>query len=153
MTAPPVIITDRALTKLAKAAVHSVPGTVRVPRRAGRSLPRIDVRRDDLHSIPTVEAFVAVTWPSPVTAVAENVAAAISEWFSSYAGIQGVPVNVVVTALNHGARLDVAPEPQPPRVTHPVAPEPQSLVPIVTAPQRALKPITIHRIESRRSHG
>ncbi|AKA95942.1 hypothetical protein [Corynebacterium ulcerans] len=153
MTAPPVTITDRALTKLAKAAVNSVSGTVRVPRRAGRSLPRIDVRRDDPHSPPTVEAFIAVSWPSPVTAVAENVATAIAEWFSVYAGIQDAPVNVVVTTLNHGTRIEIAPEPQSPPVTHPVAPEAQSLIPIVTAPPRPLKPITIRRIESRRSHG
>ncbi|AFM06707.1 hypothetical protein [Corynebacterium pseudotuberculosis] len=153
MASPPLTITDRALTKLAKAAVHSVPGTVRVSRRAGRSLPRIDVRRDDLHSPPTVEAFIAVTWPSPVTGVAENVAAAISTWFSAYAGIHDVPVNVVVTALNHGTRLAATHEIQPPEVTHPQVPDHQVLMPIVTAPPRPLKPIAIRRIEPRRSHG
>lgn len=75
-------ISDRAVSRIVAAAAASVPGTVELGRSldrpAGRSYPRYDVLVDNAARTCSIEAFIAVVWPSPVTAVAEAVRATVA---------------------------------------------------------------------------
>ncbi|MBZ8177698.1 Asp23/Gls24 family envelope stress response protein [Corynebacterium sp. 3HC-13] len=109
-------ISERSVSRIVEAATLSVPGSVRVDGGlAGRSYPRFDVEVDDTAGTASVEAFIAVSWPSPVTSVAESVRAAIKDWIIGLCGLRPVAVNVVTGPVvsNHRrvtqASIDAAP--------------------------------------------
>lgn len=95
-----VRISDRAVSRIVAAAVASVPGTTELGRSlerlAGRTYPRYDVAVDDAAGTCSVEAFIAVVWPSPVTAVAVTVRRVIAVWVHDMTGLTVTHVNVVV---------------------------------------------------------
>lgn len=106
-------ITDRAVQRLAAAATASVPGTATVggglDRIAGMSYPRFDTQIDRLSKVVSVEAVIAVSWPSPANQIAEAVRKAITNWLSTMTGLAVRSVNVVIGNVVDGDRR-VAPQ-------------------------------------------
>lgn len=132
-------ITDRAVSRIVAMAAASVPGTTTLgrglDRMAGRTYPRYDVEVDHYANACSIEAFIAVTWPSPVTRVAEAVRTTITEWVQSLTGLAVTRVNVVVGPVVPGARvtsllIDA----------HPAHPTPR---PITVPTPTPLRPITV----------
>ena len=99
-------ISDRAVSRIVAAAAASVPGTVELGRSldrpAGRSYPRYDVLVDNAARTCSIEAFIAVVWPSPVTAVAEAVRVTVAAWVADCTGLTVTRVNVVVGPVVRG---------------------------------------------------
>lgn len=100
-----VHISERAVTRIVEAACASVPGTARVTRsleRLSRSYPRFDVLLEPTTPGSTeagsvsVEAHIAVTWPSPAADVATAVRDTIIQWVEDLTGLYCTRVNVVV---------------------------------------------------------
>ncbi|MDO5670991.1 MAG: Asp23/Gls24 family envelope stress response protein [Corynebacterium sp.] len=95
-----VHITERAVERIVAAAAASVPGTVELgrglDRLAGRTYPRYDVIVDDSAGTCSIEAFIAVVWPCPVTAVAVAVRRTVAQWVEDMTGLQVTGVNVIV---------------------------------------------------------
>lgn len=95
-----VRISERAVTKVVAAATASVPGTTgfstSMGRITGRGFPRFDVQLDPDADTATIEAFIAVTWPCPVGAVAAAVRDHIIEHVGVLCGIEVLACNVVV---------------------------------------------------------
>lgn len=141
-----VTLSERAVTKIVAAAAESVPGTVQhsagIDRLAGRALPRFDVLVDDARRTASVEAFIAVSWPSPVVEIAKLVRQTIHDHVQKFCGIKVEQANVVVGAvIPSPTRLTseslAVPDVSPSAVTvrsnpirHPQAPLPQLLRPI-----------------------
>lgn len=103
-----VVLSERAVAKIVAAAAASVPGTTSLSRGleriAGRSYPRYDVMIDDHAGSTTIEAFIAVSWPAPVTAVAEQVRSTIARWVTTMTGLRVEQVNVVVGPVVAGSQ-------------------------------------------------
>ena len=156
-------ISDRAMNRIVSAAAASVPGTTELNRSreriAGRTYPRYDVIVDDAAGTCSVEAFIAVTWPSPVTSVAEAVRATITDWIHDYTGLTVTRVNVIVGPVVAGDRTRritpdlVAANPthpqlraiatRPLRVTHPSLSASRHLQPVTVASPTPLRPIRV----------
>ncbi|AZA10053.1 Asp23/Gls24 family envelope stress response protein [Corynebacterium pseudopelargi] len=148
MPSSTLTIDERALTTIAKAAVLSVRGTSAVSKVAGRDLPRVDVRLDAERKTANVEAFIAATWPSPVTDLTGVVREAIREWLETYAGVEALRVNVVVSELVRGQRLSTLQAPTPPSLFHPKAIEREAIEPRVHhVVAEAKEPRVHHRIQ------
>lgn len=133
-------ITDRAVARIVTIAAASVPGTTELGRSlerpAGRTWPRYDVIVDDATGTCSIEAFIAVVWPSPVTAVAEAVRTTIADWVRDCTGLTATRVNVVVGPVVRGR--EVTAELVDAHPTHP------QLRPITVRPT-PLRPITVGR--------
>ncbi len=148
MPSSTLTIDERALTTIAKAAVLSVRGTSAVSKVAGRDLPRVDVRLDAERKTANVEAFIAATWPSPVTDLTGVVREAIREWLDTYAGIEALRVNVVVSELVRGQRVTTLQAPTPPSLFNPKAIERPAVEPRVKhVVAEAAEPRIHHRIQ------
>ncbi|MBV7294598.1 hypothetical protein KRX51_01535 [Corynebacterium sp. TAE3-ERU12] len=96
-------INTRALDRLARAAIASVPGTIVESKGGGinwfgTDLPKIDISADATGAVVTVEARIAVRWPCPVGRVAQSVRDSIITWFDEGAGVRANCVNVQVEA-------------------------------------------------------
>lgn len=142
-------ITDRALSRIVAAAAASVPGTTQLVRSlerpAGRTYPRYDVLVDDAARTCSIEAFIAVVWPSPVTAVAEAVRTTITTWVEDYTGLTVTRVNVVVGPVVRGRPVTtelVHDHPTHPRLRPVTVRELQVSHPR-TQPPAPLRPITV----------
>lgn len=102
----PLRITERAVSRIVAAAAASVPGVMELGRSlerpTGRTWPRYDVIVDDAAGTCSIEAFIAVVWPSPVTAVAEAVRTTIADWVRDSTGLTVTRVNVVVGPVVRG---------------------------------------------------
>ncbi|MCZ9309435.1 Asp23/Gls24 family envelope stress response protein [Corynebacterium uberis] len=98
-----VNISEKAVSRVVAAATRAVPGTVEVGRTleriASRSFPRFDVLVDQDRRIASIEAYIAVAWPSPVTSVAERVRETITDWVQGMTGLKVDHVNVVVGSV------------------------------------------------------
>ncbi len=158
-----VRITERALRRIVAAAADSVPGTKSLGRSleriAGRTYPRYDVIIDDAAGTASVEAFIAVTWPSPVTEVAKAVRTTITDWVHGLTGLRVTQVNVVVGPVISGEhvhrvtreQIDARPrlpklrpvEAPPLRVRHPGAGPAPSPVPVRVPDPAPLAPVTV----------
>lgn len=98
-------ISEKALATITAAAIDSVPGTVRVSRRASRDLPRVDVQLNEESHAASVEAFIGVQWPSPVSEVTQAVIDTVTQWLSDFAGVTTKKVTVVVDEMVRGNRV------------------------------------------------
>lgn len=146
-------ISDRAVSRIVAAATASVPGTIELGRSmeriAGRTYPRYDVIVDDAAGSCSIEAFIAVTWPAPITAVAEAVRDSIIAWVHDATGLEVTHVNVVVGPIVLGQRVSesLPTRPQlravsvpPLRITHPVMKStPLPLRPVTVTPMSGRK--------------
>lgn len=99
---------DRVLTRVITSATEAVPGVATITSSwveiGTRSYPRCEFRVDiDARSI-SVDSFLAVSWPSPVTEVASQVQRNIAAWLQAMTGLTATRVNVVVeqTVSGHG---------------------------------------------------
>ncbi|WP_460490469.1 Asp23/Gls24 family envelope stress response protein [Corynebacterium nasicanis] len=134
-------ISERAVSRIVAAAADSVPGTTTLGRSlAGRTYPRYDVIVDDLSGTCSVEAFIAVVWPAPLTAVATTVRRTIADWVTDMTGLTVTQVNVVV-----GPVVPDVPVTASAVAAHPTRPR---LRPVSTPPPPRLRPITVrsHRV-------
>lgn len=131
-----ILITERAVTKVVAAATASVPGTTGfstgMGRLTGRGFPRFDVQLDHDADTATIEAFIAVTWPSPLIDIAETVRSTIVEHVRVLCGIEVLACNVVVgpviPAKDRVTTEDLAMPPLTPRTVN--VPPPVRLAPI-----------------------
>lgn len=132
-----VYITDRAVHKVVTAATASVPGTVSAgggfDKLTGMSFPRFDLLVDRASHIVTVEATIAVSWPSPVTDVAEKVRTTIARWITDATGMNVGHVNVVV------GNVVGAPDPVT-ALQVAAADEQPTLAPVAVAPSEVTSP-------------
>lgn len=91
---------DRAISKIVNAAAAVVPGVFCVSSSwadiGTRSYPRSEVRVDHTAASVQVDAVIAVSWPSPITAVAAQVQDNIREWVRAYTGLRVTQVDVLV---------------------------------------------------------
>lgn len=155
-----VTITERAVQRIATAACHAVPGTVATggtfEKVAARNLPRIDVRVEQDRKIASIDMQIAVSWPAPVTSVAEKVRGAVASWVSAMTGLRVTRVNVTVNGIeNYGrvtaAQLDGANLTPPIRPVTVASTSTRVVSPRVTAPRgekastkRDLNPVRVH---------
>ena len=152
-------ISDRAVARIVAAATASVPGTTELGRSleriAGRTYPRFDVLVDDAAGTCSVEAYIAVTWPSPVTDVAEAVRTTIGTWVRETTGLTVTGVNVVTGPVVPAPRVSTVAPTRPTlrpvtvaplRVNHPVTPSPEPLRPVTVAPPVPLRPVRRSRV-------
>ncbi|QGU03728.1 Asp23/Gls24 family envelope stress response protein [Corynebacterium comes] len=144
-----VKISDRAVSRIVAAAAASVPGTIELGRSlerpAGRTYPRFDVIVDDTSRTCSIEAFIAVAWPSPVTTVALTVRTTIADWVRDYTGLAATHVNVVVGPVVRGRPVPAElldAHPTRPRL-RPVTVHPTPVRPPHTRPPVPLRPITV----------
>ncbi|MCF4005887.1 Asp23/Gls24 family envelope stress response protein [Corynebacterium uropygiale] len=154
-------ISERTVSRIVEAASLTVPGCVKVDGGlAGRDYPRFDVEVDDQSRTASVEAIIAVSWPSPVTSVAEAVRATIQEWLRDYCGLRPTAVNVItgpVVGERHRvtqAAIDSAPRnpdltPVKTRnratISSPTVSDSIELREIHTAPEQPLEKIHVRR--------
>ncbi|QNE88901.1 Asp23/Gls24 family envelope stress response protein [Corynebacterium incognita] len=162
------IIEPKVIEKLAATAVRSVPGTVETEAKlggiAGRSFPRFHVQVDNTHCLASVDAFLAVSWPSPTTHVAATVRQAIADALAVYAGFETSRINVEIGQARPGRRVHSTDLRRPafyaarPRyrelnawspqvrqqhaLARPAVPQPGPLRPVTVRPAAALKEIT-----------
>ncbi|KQB87371.1 Asp23/Gls24 family envelope stress response protein [Corynebacterium lowii] len=149
-----IFITERAVSRIVAAAAQSVPGTTQVgkalDRIAARSFPRYDVLVDPERGVVSIEAFIAVTWPAPVTRVAEEVRATIIDWVTGMTGLRVTHCNILVGAVIKGEQritaelIDATPD--LPALRPITVREPQAIPPAVIAEgpsQIPLRPITV----------
>ncbi|MEZ2189823.1 Asp23/Gls24 family envelope stress response protein [Corynebacterium sp. CCM 9204] len=100
-----VKISEKTVTKIVRQAAASVPGTTEHSGGLdvlGRGYPRFDVELDSNSDAVSIDAYVAVIWPSPVTRVAETVRTAIFDWIRDMTDIPVVRVNVTVGPIVPG---------------------------------------------------
>lgn len=149
-----IFITERAVSRIVAAAAQSVPGTTQVgktlDRIAARSFPRYDVLVDAERGVVSIEAFIAVTWPAPVTRVAEEVRATITDWVTGMTGLRVTHCNILVGTVVKGEHrvtpelIDAAPDLpalRPVTVREPQVSTPQEAE---DGPSRiALRPVTV----------
>lgn len=151
--------TERALSTIVQQAILSVPGVVQrssgLEKITGRSYPRFNIDSDDTNGSVSIDSTIAVTWPSPVTAVAETVRDTVRTWISRFTGIENVTVNVAVgpvvnvptrVTMNNLLQFGLDPVITPVRYTetNPVSPtvkEQQALRPIDRGHLPELRPI------------
>ncbi|MCH6197776.1 Asp23/Gls24 family envelope stress response protein [Corynebacterium mastitidis] len=149
-----IFITERAVSRIVAAAASSVPGTTQVgktlDRIAARSFPRYDVLVDADRGVASIEALIAVTWPAPVTRVAEEVRATITDWVTGMTGLRVTHCNIVVGAVVKGEQrvtaelIDAAPD--LPALRPVTVREPKAVPPaaIAEGPSRVrLRPVTV----------
>ncbi|EEI63492.1 Asp23/Gls24 family envelope stress response protein [Corynebacterium glucuronolyticum] len=140
--------TERALSTIVQQAILSVPGVVQrssgLEKITGRSYPRFNIDADDANGSVSIDSTIAVTWPSPVTAVAETVRDTVRTWISRFTGIENVSVNVAVgpvvnvptrVSMNHLLDFGLEPATIPVRYTETIPVSP------TVKPQRELRPI------------
>ncbi|HHU66408.1 Asp23/Gls24 family envelope stress response protein [Corynebacterium sp.] len=134
-------ITEKAVSRIVAVAAASVPGTTELGRSleriAGRTYPRYDVIVDDTAGTCSIEAFIAVLWPSPVTAVAEAVRTTIAHAVEDMTGLTVTRVNVVVGPVVTGRPVTAAHV-----AAHPTRP---SLRPVTAPAPVQLRPVTVRR--------
>ncbi|MCK7637503.1 Asp23/Gls24 family envelope stress response protein [Corynebacterium pygosceleis] len=101
-----VRISEKTVTKIVRQAAASVPGTTDQVSGGidvlGRGYPRFDVELDSNGDAVSIDAYIAVTWPSPVTRVAETVRTTIFDWVRDMTDIPVVRVNVTVGPIVQG---------------------------------------------------
>lgn len=139
----------RVLDKLAVAAASSVPG---VQATSGSwaglgtaAFPRCDARIDPIRHTVDVTCTLAVSWPAPVTAVAERVQRAIVSWLSTLTDLKvgsvSVGVEQAVASEHRVSDADVAGSPdRPPLAEITVRPGVTVFSPQVRPPVRVRKP-------------
>ncbi|WP_080793382.1 Asp23/Gls24 family envelope stress response protein [Corynebacterium pacaense] len=145
-------ISERAVNRIVAAATASVPGVVGMSRGssriAGRSYPRCDVQIDEDGRTASIEAFIAVSWPAPVTDVAVAVRTAVIDWVGAMTGITALRVNVVVGPVvpsdTRVTRALIDARPRLPRLRRLTVIEAGPSIPVDTAPSRDLTPIVVH---------
>ncbi|MBV7292744.1 Asp23/Gls24 family envelope stress response protein [Corynebacterium sp. TAE3-ERU16] len=101
-----VKISEKTVTKIVRRAAASVPGTTDQAGGLdvlGRNYPRFDVELDSNSDAVAIDAYIAVSWPSPVTRVAETVRTTIFDWVRDMTDIPVVRVNVTVGPIVPGA--------------------------------------------------
>ncbi len=93
------LISEKVVARIVSAAADSVPGTTRQTRSldniTARRYPRFDVEVDNNAGTVFVEAYIAVLWPAPVTAVAARVRDTITAWVERLTHFSVSKVNVV----------------------------------------------------------
>lgn len=92
-------ISEKVVARIVSAAADSVPGTTRQTRSldniTARRYPRFDVEVNEGAGTVFVEAYIAVLWPAPVTAVAAKVRDTITAWVERLTHFTVSRVNVV----------------------------------------------------------
>lgn len=102
-------IAPRGVERVVEKAVRQIPGIADLDARlaglGGRGYPRINVQLDGERQLAAATADIAVTWPSPVTAVAEETRYVIAEAIRVYTGYTVSRVNVTVGESVPGERV------------------------------------------------
>ncbi|WKD60329.1 hypothetical protein CCICO_01375 [Corynebacterium ciconiae DSM 44920] len=95
-------IDERVTRTIISEALDTVPGTVKLERLGRRSFPRIDAIVDTEYRTVSVEAFIACSFPAPVTSVAEMARRAIAGAVKTYLDYDCESVSVVVGTVVRG---------------------------------------------------
>lgn len=145
-----VSIEPRAIERIFRTVIDSVPGTTTVETKIGgfgrRKLPRVFAQADENTRMVAVEASIAATWPSPITQVAQQVRATIIAAAATYLDYKTTRVNVTVADAVAGPRVDIDSVNAPrtlatrtPAITSSVA---QPRIPLLPSPP-ALRPVQL----------
>ena len=136
----------RVAEHVVERATYQVPGTTDIDGGLlSRNYPRFDIRLDQDGHKASVDAVIAVVWPSPAVRVAAEVRQAIAEALDTYMGYEATRVNVTigeaVPSKHRISRDDVAARPA-------FSPRPVSIGEIqVISPQVDSKTETLRAIE------
>lgn len=144
---------QRLLSKLVVAAAVEVPGVEAVSSSwaglGARSYPRAEVTLDRLQERARVNCVLAVSWPAPITDIAERVQQNVRVWLTEMTGLEVVSVDVSVeqtlASTERVSVADLAASPSAPGITAVSAPggirvrrpsirEPRPLRPITVTP-------------------
>lgn len=97
-----LVVTDRVVDRTALGAALAAPGVARrgsgAARLAGRSLPRVEVRRGD--DRVRVRLEVALAWPTPLAATTAAVRDSVAATLARVTGLEVEGVDVTVTHLS-----------------------------------------------------
>lgn len=146
-------LSERAVARIAEAAVKGVPGSISLDSKlaglAARSYPRVEARIDRGSSTASVNVEMAVTYPSPVVAVTDTARAAVTAHVRELTGLDVSTVNITVAdarpardsadhvTADDVARYDVTPD------TTPITVHPSTVTSPHTAPERELTPVVV----------
>ena len=140
----------RAAEHIIGSALAEVPGVTPVDSKlaglGGRGFPRLMIQMDPTTQTAAVDAAIAVTWPSPVTAVAEAAREAVESALQRFMGYEATRVNIVVGQAVPGTRVtaqdlaDFVPRP---------AAVPQVRAPLADAPIAAPAPAPLRPVSMR----
>ncbi|WP_293772900.1 Asp23/Gls24 family envelope stress response protein [uncultured Corynebacterium sp.] len=150
----------RAAEHIIGSALAEVPGVTPVDSKlaglGGRGFPRLMIQMDPTTQTAAVDAAIAVTWPSPVTAVAEAAREAVESALQRFMGYEATRVNIVVGQAVPGTRVtaqdlaDFVPRPAAvPQVRAPLAdapiaaPAPAPLRPVSMPAPAPLRPVSM----------
>lgn len=87
----------RVAEHVVERAIYQVPGTTDINGGLlSRNYPRFDIRLDQERRVASVDAVIAVVWPSPAVRVAAEVRKAIAEALDTYIGYEATRVNVTI---------------------------------------------------------
>lgn len=143
-------ISERAINRIAAHSASAVPGVASTSGgivRLGGSYPRCDAIVDRAAGRARLDVAVAVSWPSPVSAVAAHVRDAVRRGVEAATGLTVGTVNVSVDQVVHSARrvsaADLAEAPDPAMTTE-ISVTPRTRV---TSPRvvRLPSPLSTHR--------
>lgn len=102
-------IAPRGVERIAEKAVRQIPGIVDLDARlaglGGRGYPRVNVQLDGGSQQAAATVDIAVTWPSPVTALAAETRNLVAETIRVYTGYHVSRVNVTVGETVPGRRV------------------------------------------------
>ncbi|WP_158268462.1 Asp23/Gls24 family envelope stress response protein [Corynebacterium liangguodongii] len=106
-------LSERAVERIAEAAIRSVPGSISLDAKlaglAGRGLPRVSALMDRRAGTVSFEADVAAAYPSPIAAVTDCIRAAVISQVRTLTGLEVTRVDVkVADAKAFASRVDAA---------------------------------------------
>ncbi|WP_165164593.1 Asp23/Gls24 family envelope stress response protein [Corynebacterium qintianiae] len=116
-------LSERAVERIAEAAVRGVPGSICLDAKlaglAGRSLPRAHAHLNKRAGTAAIETEIAVSYPSPVAAITDAIRAAVIAQVHTLTGMEVTRVNIKVADAKAGGAVTLR------EVTeHPVAIDP-----------------------------
>lgn len=98
-------VSEKSLQRIIEIAVDQVPGTLNQSRFLAQSYPLVNISSispDADNTEMEVDIRTVVSWPSPVTSVAQTIQRTVAQWLADFAGLTNVSVNVTVDGTETG---------------------------------------------------
>ncbi|MCQ4617615.1 Asp23/Gls24 family envelope stress response protein [Corynebacterium sp. CCUG 69979] len=144
-------ISEKAVGRVAEAAVLTVPGTCAIDAKlaglAGRSFPRVDAHIDRPSGAVALDVEMVTTYPAPVGAITDEVRQTVGTHVETLTGLTVTRINIAVadaevSSQRRVTRTDLAHHPVG-IVPAPVETTPSTVTSPVVKPQAELTPIVV----------
>lgn len=140
-------ISEKAVQRVAEAAVLTVPGTRAIDAKlaglAGRSFPRVDAHIDRPAGSVALDVEIVTTYPAPVGAITDEVRETVGTHVETLTGLAVTRVNIAVADAEATEGLRVT---RSDLVRHPVGVVP---TPIEIAPSTVTSPVVKEQVRLR----